>query len=92
MADAMAKTQRLNLRLSEEENALIRRAAEASDSSVSEFLLASAREAAARTLADRRRFELDERAWAEFVDRLDRPVSPLKQRLARLLAEPDRFE
>lgn len=88
----MPKTERLNLRLSDEDDRLIRRAAEVTHRNMSEFVLGSAREAAQQTLADRMSFELDHAAWQEFNALLERPVSPDKRRLARLLAEPDRFE
>ncbi|MEX2195729.1 MAG: DUF1778 domain-containing protein [Thermoleophilaceae bacterium] len=85
----MAKSARLNLRLSDQDEALIRRAADAAQATKTEFVLASAREAAQRELADRTSFELDARAWDEFTELLERPVSSSKPGLRRLLGGSD---
>lgn len=83
---------RLNLRTSAREDALIRLAAQASNKTVTAFILDSASTAAEQVLADRRWFMLDDSAWAAFEDLLERPAV-LKPRLKSMLVEdPDLFE
>jgi uncharacterized protein (DUF1778 family) len=83
---------RMNLRATARQNTLIRMAAQASDKTVTDFVLDSASNAAEQVLADRRWFMLDDAAWAAFEDLLDRPAV-LKPRLTELLAEdPGLFE
>jgi uncharacterized protein (DUF1778 family) len=67
------KPSRLNLRLSEDADAAIRRGAENAGTSVSAFVVEAALERAEREVADRTRFVLDRERWAEFVELLDRP-------------------
>ncbi len=82
-------TSRINMRLSATDDALIRRAAEAAGSSVTEFVLTASRLAAERKLAEQRLWRLDAAAWDELVDVLDSPV-PRRDRakVAALLARP----
>lgn len=54
---------------------------------MSEFLLDAGVTAAFQTLADRRRFVLDEAQWQAFQEALDRPVQS-KPRLKKLLQGP----
>lgn len=83
---------RLNLRVSAREDALIRLAAQATNKTVTAFVLDSASAAAEQVLADRRWFMLDDASWAAFQDALERPAV-LKPRLTELLSqEPDLFE
>ena len=63
------------MRLSAEDDALIRRAADASGATVTEFVVAAARLAAERRLADQRLFKLDAGAWDDFAAALDRKPS-----------------
>lgn len=70
---AEAKSKRLNLRVAEGDDALLRRAAGATGESLSEFLIASGRVRAERVLADRTEFVLSESDWAAFTELLDRP-------------------
>jgi uncharacterized protein (DUF1778 family) len=81
---------RLNIRATNRQDALIRRAAEAVDKSVTEFVLESASVAAEQVLADRRFFVADEDAWQSFEAALDRPAV-LKPRLRDLLDSPSPF-
>ena len=86
----MAKAARLDMRLDPADDFLIRRAAEVSGTSVSAFVLASARVEAAHVLADRLVFPLDDEAWREFTRRLDaRPKR--KPRLEKLAKQPELF-
>lgn len=85
------KTERLNLRLSEAQDGVLRRAAEARGESVSDYVLRHAVEAAEADLADRRVFVLDEKAWTRLMKTLSRPARPAS-RLHRLLSEPSVLE
>ena len=81
-----ARETRLNLRASMRQDTLIRLAAQATDKTVTDFILDSASSAAEQVLADRRWFMLDDEAWAAFTDILERPAVT-KPRLAELLSE-----
>lgn len=85
------KDSRLAVRLSSEQDALIRRAAEAEGQSITEFTVQATMTHARDVLADQRLFLLDDAAWAEFRAVLDRPVVH-KPRLEKLLAEDSVFE
>lgn len=85
------KDSRIAVRLSSEQDALIRHAAEVEGASITEFTVAAALSHASEVLADRRVFAIDDAAWGEFLAVLDRPVNH-KPRLAALLAEPSIFE
>lgn len=81
-----AKTERLNLRLTPAQEVTLRRAAEARGLPVSEYVLTHAVEAAETDLADRRVFVLNDKAWRELQEALDRPPRPAKK-LRDLLAK-----
>lgn len=85
------KDARLAVRLSSDQDALIRLAAEAEGTNITEFTVAAALSRAFEVLADRRVFTVDDTAWNELLAVLDRPVSH-KPRLAQLLAEPSMFD
>lgn len=85
------KDSRMAVRLSSEQDALIRHAAEVEGTTVTDFTVAATIEHARDVLADRRAFSLDEAAWSEFLAVLDRPVQH-KPRLATLLSEPSIFD
>jgi uncharacterized protein (DUF1778 family) len=87
---ATTKDSRLNLRLRAADDELIRRAAEQTGQSVSEFLTTSAIERAHEVLADQRDFVLDEGTWDEFTRLLDEPARP-DPRLVELFARPKRI-
>lgn len=89
--DARAqKSQRINLRATQRQEALLRRAAEATDSTLTEFIVDSAIEHAERILADRRWFTATEEQFAEFVRLLDAPL-PTTSKLDRLFSRPSPF-
>ena len=69
------KTRRLDLRLTEEQDALIRRAAEQDARSISDFVLSAAALEAQRRLADQRLFLMDEEDHARFEEILQTPPS-----------------
>lgn len=84
------KDTRINLRGTSAELEFIRRAAEASQKTLTEFVLESAANAAERVLADRREFSLDSEAWKAFEEALARPVV-IKPRLSALIGEVEPF-
>jgi uncharacterized protein (DUF1778 family) len=86
-----AKTERVAVRLTSEQNALIRRAAEVEGTDLTNFTVTATLAHAREVLADRRLFILDDAAWQEFLAVLDRPVTP-KPRLERLFSEPSPFD
>ena len=85
------RTDRLDLRLSTEAKQALQAAALVRQTSVSDFVLASALEAAQEALADRNRFGLDADQWAAFQAALDAPPTS-NPRLQRLLQERSVFE
>ncbi|GAB3262141.1 type II toxin-antitoxin system TacA family antitoxin [Arthrobacter pigmenti] len=85
-----SKTQRINLRATERQESVIRRAAEATHRSVTDFVLHAASVEAERIMADRQRFELDDEQWSEFERLLDEPL-PSNSKLARLAARTSPF-
>lgn len=83
---ARRKQARLAVRLTPEQDALIRDAAAAVGQSLTDFVTAAAVIRAEDALADRRVFRLDRVAWAEFSAILDRPAQPIPE-LVELLQE-----
>lgn len=88
MAIAVLKTARIDVRANESVKQLLQAAARTCHKSVSEFLLDAGVTAANQALADRRRFELDEKQWQTFQELLDRPVQASHTKLKSLLTEP----
>ena len=84
---ATPKTQRLNLRIEKEDEALFKRAAGVHRESLTQFLVESGRERAERLLADRTSFRVDPAAWQEIVTAMDRPAKAQPQ-LAKLFSRP----
>jgi uncharacterized protein (DUF1778 family) len=82
-----SKSERIDVRATAPVKQLLQEAARACHKNVSEFLLDAGVNAASQTLADRRRFVLDESRWQAFQEALDRPVQD-KPRLRKLLREP----
>jgi uncharacterized protein (DUF1778 family) len=79
------------MRVAEDLDAIVRLAAEKNDQPLNDFVVQAARVVAEDTLADRRVFRLEETAWNEFVEVLDRPARPLPE-LARLLSSASVFD
>jgi uncharacterized protein (DUF1778 family) len=86
-----SKTQRWNMRVTEDVDAIVRLAAEQNDQPLTDFVVQAARVVAEDALADRRVFRLDEAAWDEFVEMLDRQAQPVPE-LARLLSSASVFD
>jgi uncharacterized protein (DUF1778 family) len=84
------RSRRLELRTTPEEREIIDRAAAASDTGLTEFVVGSAVEAAQRVLADRVRFELDAAAVEAWEAMNSRPARELPG-LRRLMERPSPF-
>lgn len=91
MKTAENKTQRWNMRVAEDVDAIVRLAAEQTDQPLTDFVVQAARVVAEDTLADRRVFLLDESDWDQFVRMLDQPAQPVPA-LARLLSSSSVFD
>lgn len=78
-------------RVAEDEDRLVKAAVESSATKLSSFVRAAAVAEAHRVLADRRSFELDQDAWEEFSDLLERPAR-VPEGLAELFSKPSAFE
>lgn len=86
-----AEKERVEFRTTAAAKRVLMSAAEAAQKNISEFVRDSALRAAAETLADRRRFELDDKTWRAFLAALDAPAKP-RHRLKRLMKERSVFE
>jgi uncharacterized protein (DUF1778 family) len=85
------KTERLNLRLTPGQDAVLRRAAEARGESASDYVLRHAVEAAEMDLADRRVFMVDDAAWTELQALVSAPPR-LPPQMAKLLSSSSVLE
>lgn len=85
------KDSRIAVRLSSDQDALIRRAAEVEGTSITEFTVDAAVTHAREVLIDRRLFMLSDATWTEFLVVLDRPVVH-KPTLEKLFASESIFE
>jgi uncharacterized protein (DUF1778 family) len=88
--DARLSKLALAARLTPEQDALIRRAAEVEGTDLTNFTVTAALAHARDVLADRRLFMLDDTPWTQFTTMLDRPVSH-KPRLEKRSCEPTIF-
>jgi uncharacterized protein (DUF1778 family) len=85
-ATRRARSERLEVRTTPEDRALIDRAVAASDTDLTEFVVANLRVAARRVLADRSEFVLDaeaQRAWEKINRRPARTLAGLRELMAR---------
>lgn len=85
-----SKSQRINLRASARQEELLRRAATATDTSMTEFILGSAVDHAEKILADRRWFTVSQEQWDQFNLLLDAPLKDASK-LRRLASRPSPF-
>lgn len=85
------KTKDWKLRVTEDEDKLVKAAVDSSDTKLSSFVRSAAIAEAHRVLADRRSFELDQDAWEEFSELLERPAR-MPEGLAELYSKPSVFE
>lgn len=86
-----SKTERLSLRLTPEQDAVVRRAADARGVSANDFVVRHAVEAAEMELAERRVFVADDSAWDELQELLSRPPA-LPSAMVKLLTNPSVLE
>jgi uncharacterized protein (DUF1778 family) len=86
-----SKTERLSLRLTPEQAAVLRRAAEARGESANDFVLRHAVEAAEVELADRRVFIADDAEWDQLQQLLSAPPT-LPAAMVKLLSNPSVLE
>ena len=85
-----AKSRRINLRATPRQEDVLRRAAETTESTVTDFVLDSAVDRAQQVLADRRWFVIEPVQFDEFVRMLDAPL-PSTERFDRLFSRPTPF-
>jgi len=91
VTETRRRSRRLELRTTPHERALIDRAVAASDTDLTEFVVASAVQAAQRLLADRDEFVLDADALEAWEAINSRPARDLPG-LRRLMERPSPFE
>lgn len=72
----MAKTDRLDLRLTREQKALVERGAALAGSTVSGFAIGATLEASRRAISEAATLMLDEDSWRAFTSALDQPPDP----------------
>ncbi len=82
-----SRTSRIDIRTTLQVKRTLQEAAAIRHKTVTEFLIEHGLQAAAQTLADRRRFEIGEEQWQAFQQALDRPPQRLP-RLERLIKTP----
>ena len=85
------KSERWNLRVTPAQDTIVRRALSAAGISLNEYVVSRAVAAATSDLADRRIFVLEDPAWDELQEILNRPPAP-KPAITALLAEPSTLE
>jgi uncharacterized protein (DUF1778 family) len=85
------KSQRINARISDTEEALLRRGAQRKGQTLTEFVVQSACAVAELELAEQKEFTLPPAQWQAFLAALDKPTEP-SPTLHRLLTEPSVIE
>lgn len=85
------KTRRINARISDAEEALLRKGAHRKGQTVTEFIVQSACAVAELELAEQKEFVLPPAQWQAFLAALDKPTKP-NPALRRLLTEPSVIE
>lgn len=83
--DKMSATTSINLRISNEEKALIDQAAQSMGKSRTAFILENTLRVAEKVVLDRTRFTLDSRQWEELNAVLDRELSENEMQCLREL-------
>ena len=87
-SNATTKTRRIEIRITEEERNLEQAAATANGETLSEFVRQAARREAERTLAERTRYVVDDKAAQRFLAALEQPSSTTARKLRRLIEKP----
>lgn len=88
---AQARASRWNLRVAQDDDFVVRKAADESNRELSEFVRSAAVQEAERILADRTVFTLNEEKWDRFNEILERPPR-VPAGLKRLFSKPSVFE
>ena len=91
MSTPSLRSEKLDLRISQEAKRTLQAAAAFQSRSLSEFVLDSALQRAAETLPDRQRFGLDDARWKAFPEALDGRARRLP-RLGKLLRSRGPFD
>ncbi len=86
-----ARVARLGLRATLQQRMLIRRAAEITHKSITDFVLESACEAAESALLNQRLFMVDESSYKRFLEALEEPAK-VNPKLQKLLEEKAPWE
>lgn len=79
MAVSNPRSRRIDVRVSDEQNALIREAAALSGQTVTAFLLDAAQERAQALIDERRHLVMGEQTFARFAEALDAPAEPVAE-------------
>jgi uncharacterized protein (DUF1778 family) len=90
MARAL-KSQRINFRISDAQEELLRRGAQHTGQTMTEFIVESACAVAECELAEQKEFKLPPEQWRAFLAALDKPAES-HPALRRLLTEPSVIE
>jgi uncharacterized protein (DUF1778 family) len=85
------KSRRINARLSDAEEALLRKGARHRGQTLTEFVVQSACAVAEMEVAEQKEFTLAPAQWQAFLEALDKPTE-FKPALHRLLTEPSVLE
>ena len=85
------KSQRIEVRATDRQEAVLRQAAVATDRTMTDFILASAVEQAERILAERRWFNGSQEQYDEFLRMLDEPL-PSTEKFEKLWSRPSPFD
>lgn len=91
MPRTVARTEKLDLRLTSSAKQRLQLAAKEKERSLTDFVLQSALDKADEVLADQRRFFLNEEQWLAFQAALNAPPRDLPE-LRKLLTEPSAVE
>lgn len=86
-----SKRETLNIRIKPEDRSLIDRAAKVRGKNRTDFVLGAARAAAEEALLDQALIEVDPKAYAEFLARLDMPPKP-NESLRKTMRAPAPWE
>jgi uncharacterized protein (DUF1778 family) len=87
-SNAPTKTRRIEIRITEEERSLEQAAATVNGETLSEFVRQAARREAERTLAERTRYVVDDKAAQRFLAALEQPSPNAERGLHRLIEKP----
>jgi uncharacterized protein (DUF1778 family) len=90
LATKSRKTERIEIRATARQEAVLQQAASITDRTLSEFMLTSAMNEAQRLLSDQVVFASDPQAYAKFLELLDEPLEST-EKLEKLWSQPSPF-